>query len=261
MKKKAKRVDVPNGTRSSEFEDLLVSIGPDHLKGRISNATREVLDRWVEEIAGQKPDDTHDNEFIAASLCRYIDGDKNWGDDPKRVANLNRKRRVVAEAEEGNPDGPEEDPATEAEWKEEETTHGQAETPEGEKIMKTNGNGKVAAKTPAEKNGKKAVEKKSIPPKPEKVKKEKKASVHPVGKTTGSRRMAWFLDVLRNNGDAKLSDAKIDALAVKEFGAENIPGDKGTFSASHLRGWFIYCRKAGRGGVKKSDTFPEHNEK
>ena len=148
MKKKIRRADIPNGVRNSEFEDLLSTIGPDHLKGRIGNATRDVLDRWVEEIAGQKPNDTHDNEFVAASLCRYIDGDKNWGDDPKRVEYLNGKKTTVT-TEEGNPSNQEHE------------THTQAETPEGEEIMKKNG--KTAVKTPAKKNVKKAA--KSVIPK------------------------------------------------------------------------------------------------
>jgi hypothetical protein len=250
MKKKGRRTDIPNGTRSREFEDLLVSIGPDHLKGRIGNATRDVLDRWVEEIAGQKPDDTHENEFIAASLCRYIDGDKNWGDDPRRVENLNRKRKPVS-TEEGSPEEQEEGPLVDAEWQEAvvETTHEQAETPEGVEAMTT------------KKNGKKVAAKKVVPPKPEKVKKEKTESTRAIGKTSGLTRVAWFLAVLRENREKKLSDETIDASAIKEFGEENIPGDKKTFTARHMRTWLTYCAKHGRGGLKKSETFTAHNEK
>jgi hypothetical protein len=126
---------------------------------------------------------------------------------------------------------------------------------EQEDVMKK-GNGKALE---AKKTNSKKADEISIPP--GKEMKAKKESTRLVGKTTGMTRMAWFLDVLRKNREAKLSDEKIDAMAVKEFGTKNIPGENGTFSADHLRGWFTYCAKAGRGGVKKSETFTAHNAK
>jgi hypothetical protein len=260
MKKKGRRTDIPNGVRSREFEDLVSSTDPEELKIRISGTPRDILDRWVEEISGNKPDPSHETVFVADSLCRYIDGVNNWGDDPRRVENLNRKRKPVAEAEGGPDEAGEEGPIVDAEWQEPEVqTHTQAETPEGEEVMTAKKNGKKVA-------AKKAAEKKAVPPKPEKVKKEKvkkekTESSRLVGKTSGLTRMAWFLAVLRENREKKLSDEMIDASAIKEFGEENIPGDKKTFTAGHMRSWFVYCVKNGRGGIKKSETFTAHNEK
>ena len=228
--------DIPVRGMSREFENLIYSTDPDALKSRIIETPREVLDRWVEEISGNRPDETHDDAFVAAALCRYIDGDKNWGDDPRRVDNLSRKRKATTE--EGN----------QAEQPEE-ITHAPAEdlpSQEEEEMSK-----------PIQK--KKEATKKSTPPKKKKVSKppkspsEKKESTRLIGKTTGKTRMAWFLNALKENFTKKLSDEKIDTLAAHEFGLENIPGKKGTFCASHMRGSFNSYRKCGRYGLSMSD--------
>jgi hypothetical protein len=250
--KKKKRTDMPNGIQSREFDHLIGNTDPDELKKRILDTPRDILDRWVEEISGNKPDPSQETEFVSASLCRYIDGDKNWGDDPRRVENLSRKRKPVA-TQEGDPEEGQEGELVDAEWQEEVTTHTQAETPEGEEAMTTKKNGKKIAT-------KKITKKKSVPPKPEKIKKEKKESTRLSGKSSGLTRMAWFLDILRKNREAKLTDEKIDSMAIAEFGAENIPGEKKTFTAAHMRSWFVYCAKHDRGGVKKSETFTAHNK-
>jgi len=245
-KKKGKRKDefvndIPVAERTREFEGLLESLGPDGLKERIATSPRDVLDKWVAELAGRAPHDSQPDDFVRASLGRGIDGDANWGDDPKRMEKTN-----------GNGGAP---PPAPTDGTTEETTHTQGEAPEGEEVMTPkNGNGKKAT----EKTGKKATTKKMAPPpRPEKVKKEKKGPkvfVKPDG-TIMTRpwgeRNAWFVKVFKANKVAKHSIDSIMKKAEKEFGKENV--GRGAWTPDRLVTALTEHAKKGMYGLSKED--------
>ena len=220
--------------KTREFEDLLESIGAEGLKERVAGATRETLDKWVTELAGKPSNPAQPNDFVAASLGRWIDGVKNWGDPPPpQIVN-------------GNKNTPEDA-----------TPHTQAETPSKEEDEMKKGSTATAAK----KNGKKTITPKSVPPGKEKVKTEKKAGTLPVGKTTKKTRAAFILDLLIQNRKDKLSDAALLVKAQKEFGEDLVPGPSGTFTIAHQRGVANKDRVLGRRGLKKTEAeFVEYDK-
>jgi hypothetical protein len=81
----------------------------------------------------------------------------------------------------------------------------------------------------------------------------KKATEHIVGKTTGKTRPQFLIDLIVANVKAKKTDAEMTAIAVKEFGAENIPGDTGLYNIPRWRSGANYFRSTGKYGLKKSD--------
>jgi hypothetical protein len=233
--KHARRNDIPKGTgidvvKANEFEMMLAKDGPDALKERVAKAARADLDRWVTELAGQSPHASHDNEFVAASLIRWIDGDKNWGDDPKRMEKTN-----------GNGGAPPPEPT---EGTTEETTHEQAETPEGAEAMTT----------------KKKTTHKAVPPKKEKVAKPPKAKKEPkvmrkpdgtIVKRPWGERTAWFVKAFKANKEAKLTGEQIMVKAAKEFGKDNV--GKGAWTLERLIEAMTTYAKKEQYGMEKSD--------
>lgn len=230
-----KKKDVAVGVASGEFEDMLDELGPDVLKARVAITERGELDRWVGSIIGRTPHVSKDDDFVRASLCRYIDGDPNWGDDPTRVAGLGVKKKDGNQTEQRD------------------DTHTQAETPEGEDAMTTKKNGNGNAPAAAKANGKKAVEK-SAPPKKEAAK-----SDRPLGKTTGMTRAAWFMDFIRGHKDNLPADEKILEKAVAEFG-DKVVGPGTSFTPAAMRSWWNTCCRRGTSGLTKKDMI-KHAEK
>lgn len=234
--KRTRRDDIPATTKTREFEDLLESLGADGLKEKVTSAPRDLLDKWVQELAGQTPHDSHPNEFVAASLCRWIDGDKNWGDDPKRM-----------EKTSGNGGAPPPEPT---DGTTETTTHtpaeGEPSTEEDEMTTK--------------KNGKKTTAPKSVPPKKEKVAKTPKAKKEPkvmrkpdgtIVKRPWGERTAFFVKLFKANKEAKLTGEQIMAKAEKEFGKENV--GRGAWTSDRLVTALTEHAKKEMYGLSKED--------
>jgi hypothetical protein len=270
--------DIPMAERTREFEGLLETIGPDNLKERIAASPRDVLDRWVAEIAGRPPHESHDDAFVATMLGRYIDGDKNWGDDPRRTPQEGEDKAPEApvplqgdEAEavgESTAPAEVEDTATAAT-----TPHTPAETPSKEEdAMEKNGTKsnsadgktwvmpKATPKTGKKGSGKKTTAPKSVPPKkekiakPPKVKKEPKVMRKPDGtivKRPWGERTAFFVKLFKENKTAKLTGEQIMAKAAKEFGKENV--GKGAWTIEKLIPAMTEHAKKEMYGLTKAD--------
>lgn len=80
-----------------------------------------------------------------------------------------------------------------------------------------------------------------------------KATGHIVGKTTGKTRPQFLVDLIVANVKAKKTDTELTTIAVKEFGAANIPGETGLYNIPRWRSGANYFRSTGRYGLKKSD--------
>ena len=236
--------DVPPPGGAREFEDLLASLGPDGLKARIAESPRDVLDKWVTEVAGMPSHESRSKEFVAESLGRWIDGDKNWGYEPPRNPSNNGG---------GGGDGTEES-----------TTHAQAETPQKEEeemnatpkqSTDTERKGKKEkAKTRADKR--KEERKNAAGAKPPGTAREKtigKGSTLPIGKTSKKTRASYILDLLIQNRKEKLPDTALLAKAMKEFDGNLVPGPSGTFTIAHQRGVANKDRLLGKRGLKKTE--------
>ena len=76
---------------------------------------------------------------------------------------------------------------------------------------------------------------------------------HIVGKTTGKTRPQFLVDLIVANVKAKKTDAEMTVIAVKEFGADNIPGTTGLYNIPRWRSGANYFRKSERYGLKKTD--------
>jgi len=221
-KKKEKKDETKSTLSILKLKELLS--GPD-LKAMLLNARTVDLKRYVTEIAGKEPHPTQDDSAIIKHLCKWIDGDKNWMYAPNMPTTTTRRSSIN------------EDNAH---------THKEGEmknTANAKKIETKKGNGKAA----------KTIKVKVVKSDVKKSKAAKKGEGYIVGKTTGKTRPQFLVDLIVANVKAKKTDSEMLAIAQKEFGAENIPGETGLYNIPRWRSGANYFRSTGKYGLKKSD--------
>lgn len=215
-KTKKKKEETKSNLSILKLKELLPA---SELKAMLLDARSVDLRRYVFEIAGQEPHPSQDDSAIIKHLCKWIDGDKNWTYAPDMPKSTTRRSSI--------------EPT--------ENTH-------EEGTMKTATAQKIETKKANVKATKVKVVESDV-----KASKGKKASAHIVGKTTGKTRPQFLIDLIVANVKAKKTDAEMTAIAVKEFGAENIPGETGLYNIPRWRSGANYFRSTGKFGLKKSD--------
>jgi len=223
----AKRLEAKASMTIHELRGMLT---PANLKTALLNARTADLRRYVFEIAGKEPHPSQDDSSIIKHLCKWIDGDKNWTYAPGMPNTTTRRS----------------------------STDNQIEHTHKEGTMKT----ATAKKIETKKGNVKATEKANVKIVKSDVKsKASKKTEHIVGKTTGKTRPQFLVDLIVSNVKAKKTDAEMLAIAQKEFGADNIPGETGLYNIPRWRSGANYFRTTGRYGLKKSDPkFVSYNK-